>query len=171
VPLNNTTLPAADRSAMTAFHNQVAELTRVMQGTENYAEELWARSTDILQALNSTPGAPEAMKKQAIAMVAELDTILNVKFNRQSNKPSDEENPPAPVPLNSRLSKLTWISWSTTSEPTRGMRDAYRILEKEFPPVYDRIKVIGETELPALEKSAEDIGAPVTPNRLPVWRR
>ena len=171
VPLNNTTLPAADRNAMTAFHKKVAELSRVMQGTENYAEDLWARSKDILQAFNSTPGVPDPLRKQAYAMAAELDTILNVKFNRQSYRPSEEENPPAPVTLNSRLSKLTWISWSTTSEPTQGMRDAYSILEKEFPPVYDRIKVIGEKELPALEKSAEDIGAPVTPSRLPVWRR
>jgi hypothetical protein len=171
VTLNNTTLPAADRKAMTAFHSQVAELSRVVQGTEAYAEELWATSKDLLQALNSTPGAPDDLKKQLYALVGELDTILNVKFNRQSNKPSDEENPPAPVPLNSRLSKLTWISWMTTAEPTQGMRDAYSILEKEFPPVYERIKVIGEVELPALEQKAEAAGAPVTPSRLPEWKR
>ena len=167
VLLNNATLAAADRSGLTGFHKQVAELTHVMQGTENYAEDLLARSRDILQALNSTPGAPADLAKQARDLVSELDTILNVKFNRDTGKPSDEENPPAPVTLNARLSKLTWVSWSSTSEPTQGMRDAYRILQKEFPPVYNRIKAIGETELPALETKAEAAGAPATPGRLP----
>jgi hypothetical protein len=142
-----------------------------MQGTESYAEELWARAKDILQALNSTPGAPEDLKKQAFSLTTELDTILNVKFNRPSGKPSDEENPPAPVTLDSRLSKLTWVSWSTTAEPTQGMHDAYNILEKEFPPVYNRIKAIGETELPALDKKVEAAGAPITPGRLPQWNK
>jgi photosystem II stability/assembly factor-like uncharacterized protein len=171
VLLNNATLPASDRSAMTAFHKKVAELSHVMQGTESYAEELWARAKDILQALNSTPGAPEDLTKQAFSLATELDTILNVKFNRPSGKPSDEENPPAPVTLDSRLSKLTWVSWSTTAEPTQGMHDAYNILEKEFPPVYNRIKAIGETELPALDKKVEAAGAPITPGRLPQWNK
>ena len=169
--MNNATLPSADRSAMTAFHRQIAELTRVMRGTEDYAEELLARSRDLMQALNSTPGAKEDLRSQVFCLISELDTILNVQFNRRSTKPSDEENPPAPVPLNGRLSKLTWVTWMSTSDPTQGMRDAYRILEKEFPPVYDRIKLIGETLLPKLEKQAEEAGAPATPGRLPEWRR
>ena len=38
VLLNNATLQSGDRSAMFAFHEKVAELTRVMQWTELYAE-------------------------------------------------------------------------------------------------------------------------------------
>ena len=101
----------------------------------------------------------------------QLDEILNVKFNRHTIKPSEEENPPAPVPLNSRLGKLSWISWSSTGEPTQTQKDAYAILETEFPPVYDQIKRIGEIEIPQLEKALENLGAPVTPGRLPEWRR
>ncbi|TSA28553.1 MAG: glycosyl hydrolase [Bacteroidetes bacterium] len=170
IPLANTTLPAADRAAMVAFHNQVAELSRVMRGTESYAEELQKRTTDLLHALQNTPGAPENLIVRGRALQLELDEILNVQFNRRTNKPSDEENPPAPVPLNDRLGKLTWISWSTTGDPTGTQKEAYAILEEEFPPVYNRIKEIGEVELPALETAAEKLGAPVPPGRLPVWK-
>lgn len=169
--LQNTTLPAKDRPSMVAFQKRVAELTRVMQGTESYAEMLLKRTNSLLQALNSTPAAPPELVKKAQLIRLQLDEILNVKFNRNTGKPSDEENPPAPVPLNSRLGKLTWISWSTTSDPTRGQKDAYSILEKEFPPVYDQVKHIGEVELPAIEQQAENLGAPVTPGRLPVWKQ
>jgi hypothetical protein len=109
--------------------------------------------------------------KKAREVQLQLDEILNVKFNRNTIKPSEEENPPAQVPLNSRLGKLSWISWSSTSEPSQNQKDAYAILEAEFPPVYDQIKRIGETDIPQLEKALENLGAPVTPGRLPEWRR
>jgi hypothetical protein len=171
VLLNNTTLPATDRSAMFAFHEKVAELTRVMQGTEQYAESLLKRVNSIMQSLNSTPEATPELSKKARDFQQQLDDILNRKFNRQSNKPSDEENPPAPVPLNSRLGKLTWVTWGSTSDPTQSQKDAFKILEDEFPPIYDQVKLIGEKEIPDLEKSLENLGGPVTPGRLPEWKK
>jgi hypothetical protein len=169
--LNNTTLPANDRNAMVEFHKKVAEITRVMQGTENYAESLNKRVASILQALNSTPKASPDIMAKAREVQVQLDEILNIKFNRNSNKPSEEENPPAPVTLNSRLGKLSWISWSSTSDPSQTQKDAYTILEAEFPPVYDQIKRIGEIEIPQLEKALENLGAPITPGRLPEWKK
>ncbi|MCK9424087.1 MAG: hypothetical protein M0Q38_15995 [Bacteroidales bacterium] len=169
--LNNTTLPATDRSGMVEFHRKVAELTRVMQGTEDYTETLLKRVNSILQALNSTPAASPDLIRQARSVQLQLDEILNVKFNRRTNKPSEEENPPAPVPLNTRLGKLTWISWSSTSDPTQTQKDAYQILQEEFPPVYEQVKRIGEVDLLQLENSLEKLGAPVTPGRLPEWKK
>lgn len=171
VLLGNTTLPATDRAAMAAFHAKVAELTRVMQGTENYAEYLNRRVSSLLQALNSTPDASPELVKKAREVQLQLDEILNVKFNRRSSRPSEEENPPAPVSLNSRLGKLAWISWMTTGDPTQPQRDAYAILEAEFPPVYDQVKRLGENDVPQLEAALETLAAPVTPGRLPEWKK
>jgi photosystem II stability/assembly factor-like uncharacterized protein len=169
--LNNTTLPATNRTAMTNFHKKIAEITRVMQGTESYAEALNRRASSILQALNSTPSASPEMMKKAREVQLQLDEILNVKFNRNTNKPSEEENPPAPVSLNSRLGKISWATWMFTGDPTQSQKDAYAILEAEFPPVYDQVKRLGESDIPQLEKALENIGGPVTPGRLPEWKR
>jgi hypothetical protein len=171
VLLNNTTLPATDRPAMVEFHKKVAELTRVMQGTESYAESLSKRISSIQQALNSTPAASPELVAQARELMVQLDDILNVKFNRRSIRPSEEENPPAPVSLNSRLGKISWITWATTGDPSQNQKDAYAILEAEFPPVYAQVKKLGETDVPQLEKALENLGAPVTPGRLPEWKR
>jgi photosystem II stability/assembly factor-like uncharacterized protein len=168
VVLENVTLPASNRKEMVAFHQKVSKLTRVMQGTENYTKSLYDRVTSILQAFNSTPAVKQETVAKARAIQLQLDEILNVKFNRNTSKPSNEENPPAPVPLNSRLGTLSWISWSTTGDPTQTQKDAFAILESEFPPVYQQVKMIGETELPGLEKELESLGGPVTPGRLPV---
>ena len=170
VVLNNATLPLTDRSAMTAFHKKVSEITRVMQGTENYAEGLYKRSKDIVQALDNAPAAPSLLMKKALDVTAQLDSLLNTKFNRKTDKPSEEENPPAPVCLNSRLGKIAWTTWGSTAAPTQTQLDAYSILMDEFPPVYRLVKKLGEVDIPAIEKELESIGAPGTPEILPEWK-
>jgi photosystem II stability/assembly factor-like uncharacterized protein len=170
VVLNNTSLPASDRPGLTEFHRKVSELTRVMQGTEQYAENLFKRSKDIIQSLNTSPAATPELMKKAVEINMLLDSLLNKKLNRRSEKPSEEENPPAPVSLNSRLGKISWITWVSTTSASQMQKDAFAILMEEFPPVYNAIKKVGETDIPNLEKELEKIGAPLTPGRLPDWK-
>jgi len=143
----------------------------VMQGTEDYTENLNKRVVSMLQAMNSSPGIPADLIKKAGDIQSKLDVILNQKFNRQSIRPSEEENPPAPVTLNQRLGKLSWISFGSTGDPTSTQMDAYNILLEEFPPVYNQVKQLGEVDVPQLEKALEAIGVPVTPGRLPEWKK
>jgi len=170
VVLNNTTLPAPDRAALVEFHKKVADIARVMQGTEEYAGLLYKNVNDILQSLNSTPSASPELKTKAIELQLQLDEILNVKFNLRSKKPSQEENPPAPVPLNSRLEKIAWSTWSSTSQPTQLQLDAYQILNEEFPPLYEQVKHIGTVDLPDLEKQMDKLKAPPVPGWLPDYK-
>jgi photosystem II stability/assembly factor-like uncharacterized protein len=171
VVLNNTSLPAPDRAVLAEFHRKIADMNRIMQGTESYAWTLNKKVNDILQSLNSTPGVPPEMTKKALAIQASLDEILNQKFNRKSKRPSQEENPPGPVPLNSRLEKIAYTTWVSTAQPTQLQLDAFKILEEEFPPVYEAVKKIGETDLPELEKQMEKLNAPIIPGWLPDWKK
>jgi len=170
VALNNTSLPAADRAAVVAFQKKVAELTRVMRGTDQYAEDILKRTYALQSALNAVPGANTELRARISNVSKQLEDVM-LKFNNHSDSPSDEENPPAPVTLYNRLWKMAWTHWGSTGAPTQTQQDAYRILLEEFPPVYEQIKRIGETELPFLEKEVEKLGAPATPGRLPVWKK
>ena len=170
VTLNNSTLPAADKAAVADFQKKVAELSRVMSGTENYTEDLLQRAYALQIALNAVPGANTDLRSRISKVSGQLEDV-KLKFNNNSNRPSDEENPPAPVTLNNRLSKMAWAHWASTGAPTQMQLDAYTILMAEFPPVYDQVKRIGETDLKELEKEVEKLGAPVTPGRLPVWNK
>ena len=171
VILNNATLPASERAALVAFHQKVSELTRVMQGTEQYAEGLLKETRDMIQTINNAPKASPDLMKKAMEIQKQLDEILNIRFNLRTSHPSSEESPPAPVPLNERLGKIAYVTYGSTSAPTKGQTDAYKILEDEFPPVYEKVKKIGEIDIPELEKALEKIGAPVTPRRLPEWHK
>ncbi len=169
--LNNTSLPAADRAAVVEFHKKVADITRIMSGTEDYARGLFDRCNNIAQSINGTPGAPAGLLDRALDIADQLDIILNTKLNRKSNVPSDEENPPAPVPLNNRLGKITWAAWGSTGAPTQTQQDAYNILMEDFPPVYEQIKKIGQVDIPALEAELQKLGSPVIPGMLPELKK
>lgn len=169
--LNNTSLPAADRAAVVAFHKKVADLTRVMGGTEDYAQMLYERCNNIAQSLQGTPGAPAELVTNALNIASQLDVILNKQFNRKSNVPSDEENPPAPVPLNNRLGKIAWAAWGSTGAPTQTQQDAFNILMDEFPPVYEQVKKIGQVDVPALEAELQKLNSPVIPGMLPELKK
>ena len=167
--LRNTTLPVADRAELVAFQKSAAEMARSIQGAQRLAEEMARQVAAMKKAVQLTPAASPALLDRVRAAEKELDDIL---FAFQGKKPaaSQEENPPAPVPLNLRLSALVETQVRSTSGVTRTQRTMVDILRQEFPPVRERIRKMQEVELPAIEKEMEAAGAPWTPGRLPDWK-
>ncbi|GAB4310572.1 MAG: hypothetical protein Kow00127_00110 [Bacteroidales bacterium] len=169
IPLNNTTLPAANRDDLVAFQLEAAEMARVVRGAENHTEDLLKQVKAMkLAAQRSLKATPELMNRIS-AVEAQLDDIL-WKFNGQKPKASEEENWPAPVPLNNRLQTLVWTHGRSTADITQTERDAMAILKEEFPPVLEQLKQITNEKLPALSQELEEIGAPWSPGRLPMWK-
>jgi hypothetical protein len=168
--LNNTTLPAADRADLVAFQDKVSELVNAVNGAEEFTGELMKRTQYIKQAVQNTPGAPYSLMLQAIAVEKQLDDII-WKINGQVPAASDEENLPAPPPINHRLGAIMAASWGNTSTPTQTQRDQYALLEEEFPPILDQLKKIAEVDMKELESQLDKMNAPWTPGRLPEWKR
>ena len=166
VPLNNTTIPVANREELVAFQRQAFEMLREVKGTESLLKELMKRVTDIKFALNETPAAPLTLMNKAENISKEL-AIINLKFNRDENKPSPEENPPSPVTFNERLNVLAYTHNRSTSNITKNERNAYSALVSEFPPILERIKSIYNVDLKNLEADLEKYNAPWTPGRIP----
>lgn len=154
-PLNNTSIPVADRYEVTEFNKKVAQLAFTMNGTERYAEKLLLKTNGLLQALYTLPEPDKNAFTSLMSIRNELDSLLNSVFNRRSEVPSSEENPPAPVTLNARLSKIIYSTWSTTSAPTASQTEAYEILMQEFPLVHKRIKELGKEKIPQIEKDLQ----------------
>jgi hypothetical protein len=118
------------------------------------------------QAINNSPAAPGTLMNTALQIENDLDEIY-LKFNRESKFPSTEENPPSLNTINERLSVLRWTHWRSTEPITKKEQRAYDILLNEFPPIYERIKIIYNMDIKNLEDKLEKFGAPWTPGRLP----
>jgi len=137
--LKNTTLPAGDRAELVAFQKKSMKLTRVIMGSQKYAEMLLHHMQVIKQTLYDTPAASDDLIVKADKINNELRDIL-FAFNGEKPKASAEEVPPSKVSLNSRLGTLIWTHWRSTAGVTENERTAYKVLTDEFPPVYNKLK-------------------------------
>lgn len=166
VALRNTTLPAEDRAELVAFQLKAGELTRTVRGTYQYLNDLIKLVTTLKQSALITPGAGFELLSKADIILNALDKI-SLKFERRSNFPSTEENPPSPVTINERLSTLLYTHWRSTSKLTKNELTAYSVLVDEFPPIYEEIKRLAEFDVKMLEAELDKLGGHVAPGKLP----
>jgi len=164
--LKNSSLPESDREKLVAFQKKSMKLARIIIGSEKYAEEMLKNVQLIKQTLYNTPtAAPELITKAENVEKALNDVLFSL--NGQPSRASAEEVPPSNVSLNSRLGTLIWTHWRSTSGVTGNQRTAYKILTDEFPPVYNKLKNIGEIQIKQLQDDMEKLNSTWTPNRLP----
>lgn len=164
--LRNTTLPATDRNELVAFQRKANELGRMIRGTHQYLTEMIKQTNAIKQAFVVTPAETHQLSNKADKLLVELDNIL-LSFERRSDSPSAEENPPSPVTFSERLGTLAYTHWRSTSKITKNEIVAYDVLAEEFPPVYERIKQLYSTEYKLLVDELDKLGGPVLPTQLP----
>ena len=167
--LDNTTLPAEDYENNVDFAREVSQLAIAMVGSNQLIDELRSKVEHIKQAIYVTPGAGQELMDKARELGKELEQ-LNFRMNGLPAKASGEEIPPAQVPLNDRLGSVTYTHMGSTSGITATERQGYEILKEEFPPVLEALQRIVRVDIPALEAELNELNAPWTPGRLPVWR-
>ncbi len=166
VPLGINEKNLRDNEELFVFQTKANELARIIAGTESYLNELVKKVGKLKQAILTTPSASIELLKDADRIALELDNIY-LKFNRESQSPSVEENPPSANTINERLSVLRWTHWRSTEPITQKEHESYDILMDEFPPLYQRIKELSEIDITNIETKLEAAGAPYTPGRLP----
>ena len=166
-PLNNTSLPAADREAMVAFQDKVSELRRSIRAASSMHRELSEKLNHIKEAVRVTPKVPTTMLTDIRKMELRLDDLsLELNGDRTLSRHQFETAPG----ISSRLESIVYGMWNTTSAPTTTQKQAYDIAAEEFEPVYEELLQVVK-DIRKLEESLEDYGAPYTPGRIPVWNR
>ncbi len=168
--LNKTTLPAENYRENVEFNEKAGKLAIAMVGSNRLINELISKAEHMKEAIYSTPGASQKLMDQARQLGIELEQ-LNFKMNGVPAKASGEEIPPAQVPLYDRLGQVTYATAGSTSGLTTTQQQVYDILEEEFPPVLNALERIVKQDIPALEAELNNLNAPWTPGRLPVWKK
>jgi photosystem II stability/assembly factor-like uncharacterized protein len=161
----NATLPAADRPALVRFQNQVAELTRVLQGAMELVGELNGKLARIRQTLVAMPRVASSLMDRATLMEKKLDEITYLVRGLEP-KASEEEIPPAHMPLWSRLSAIIYNQFATTADPGKSQMRDIAIVREELAPLLVQLKQIAGDDLSRLEKEMDAAKAPWTSGRL-----
>lgn len=166
VPLGLASLPAEDRGEVLAFQRKVAELQRATLGAVRAVNETGKRIDHLVKALLDTPGADPSLRSELRAIELRLTDIRE----KLSGDPvvSRYQEPTLPGIVR-RVEYVVEGQWLTTAAPTDTHRQAYAIAVSEFTPVLEELRVLVERDLAALERKADEAGAPWTPGRLPVW--
>jgi hypothetical protein len=164
-PLDIVTFPSTDNNAKSAWLKEAAEYARTAFSTQSYNGELLDRTNAVMQALQNTPDATQEMKKEALRIIKELESV-SFRFRGPEAKASSEETPPADVPLNDRLNEIAITSYGLSGNISQIAKDQLTVLKTEFPPVLERVTKAGE-DLIKLEKQLDAIKAPWTPGRVP----
>ena len=161
--LNNSTLPAENPEELVSFQKQVSEMSRIMDGADNYMDELDKRIVAVRQTIHNTPNIPLTMEAPVKKLAEQLDDVYFI-LEGNPTVASWEEVPPENMPLNNRMEYIAYGMWGTTSAPTQSMLDSYAILAEDFPTVLQKLKEIN-TQLTSIEKELDKYDAPWTPSR------
>ena len=166
VGLNSGSFQVEDRKALQAFTHKVAELRRVVSGTDQYRREQENKLRFLKAATVKTSGAPLDVADQIQTLEARL-RAAGIALNGDPSLGSREfETAPS---INGRIGRITYGLWNSTVAVPASFEEGYAVAEKEFRPVYNEVKAIGE-EVKKLEAQMEKYGAPYTPGRLPDWK-
>ena len=165
VPLEQRA-PAADRTAIAAFHLRTAELQRAALGTNASLGEAENRLGLLRRAIEATPGAPAALADRGRTLTGRLRDLRSELSGDPVIESAQEPTPPT---LLNRVQRVVGNTWSTTQAPTATHRRNYEIASQELAAFLPRLQGALD-ELRKLETDAEAAGAPWTPGRLPVWK-
>ena len=164
------TLPAENYKENIDFAKEVSRLSIAMTGTNRMTNEMMSKVEHIKQAIYATPDAGQDLMDRARKLGNELEEI-NFLLNGVQPKASREETPPTQVPLNIRLSSISYGFVGNLSAITNTEKESLAILKDEFPPVLERLTKLVEKDIPSLEEELTRLDAPWTPGRMPVWNK
>ncbi len=166
-PLNNTTLPAKDRSALVAFQRKVARLQQAVMAVNAVTDDLQKRIAVIDKAVMTAVGADKSLIEKIRGTKSQLSNIQRAMTGDRALAKRNENQAP---PITDRLQYIIDGTWETTSDPTQTQLDAYKIASEEFGPVLAQLRTLIESDIKGLEDQLEKLDAPWTPNRLPDWK-
>ncbi len=166
-PLGLNTLGTSDREALLAFQQKTARLQRAVLGGIRVAGEAQERIDFLRAALVDTPAAGVDLVNRLRGIELELMELQTELTGDRSVARRYEATLPSIV---SRVQRIVYGQWASTSPPTQTNRDAYDIASAAFGGVLEQLTELVDGDLAGLEADAEAAGAPWTPGRMPTWQ-
>ncbi len=167
MPLEIATLPAPDKEAAFQFHARVARLQRAVHGAVEAAKEADTRLEHLRAGMLATPGADPELTARAAQLQSRLDQIMVELRGDRTRTTRNIDTPPS---ILERVERIADDQWTTTAQPTRTHRDAYAWTADAFAGTLERLRILVDTDLVALEDEIEAAGGPWTPGRrVPRW--
>jgi photosystem II stability/assembly factor-like uncharacterized protein len=161
VPLNNATLAAGDKEALSAFQREAGAAYRdILSGARRVADAA-NRLRYVKEAIRLTPSLPESVLGDARSLERRIAEIRTALSGDGSVARRQFETPPS---IQDRIGFVIYASYSATQAPGEAQRILVRDARSQYAALVPRIDALW-SDLEALERRLEEAGAPYTPNR------
>jgi hypothetical protein len=152
----------AGRQANIEYRRKQLALSRQITEAVDAASTARTKTEAIIRVLNEMPSAPRALHEQARNIDQRVAAFLRAVRGDDVNAARGEQ---VPVSIQAHIRNAS--PSGSTSPPSKTEVEQYEIAAAAFPPEYAKLKPLLITDIPALEKELEKLGAPPTPGRLP----
>lgn len=157
-----------NRQSIIEFSKSVLKLSSAVNAAMQNASEATEQLDAIETLTSSSAEVDPSLWKDIRALQLRLQNVLE-KFNGDPTRTRRNED--AMPGLMGRLSTAMMGAMGSTSGPTGTHRRQYEIAGEEFDAALVELNQLLDTDIPALLKRLDDIGAPWTPGRaIPKWR-
>lgn len=167
IPLGLASLPAEDWEASAAFQKKARELGRAVNAAAAVLRDLNSRVVLYKGALKSVTVPHADLYRQIHELELKLADLQRKLFGDRTRSRIDQD---AELGLSRQVNGVIRDQWQSTSAPTTSQRNTYQIVAAEFAPVLTALRGLVDEDVKRIEKRLEEIGAPFTPGRLPVWK-
>ena len=118
----------------------------------------------MIKALDATPAAPRALHDQSRGLRKRLSAILE---ELQGDRSLGARSVPLPAEISERVNTISGELNGTLGRQTATHEQQLQIASEQFAAQRTGLKTLVETDVPALERELDRIGAPYTPGRSP----
>jgi hypothetical protein len=155
---------AADQTARWQFLEKLQALRRDIAGALELANSTNTRLEAIRKALDATPAAPRTLHDQSRALSRRLNVIL---VELRGDRALGSRSVPTPVAISERANTISGELNNTLARPTATHEQQFGIASELFALQRSALRQLVESDIVAIEKELDRLGAPYTPGRVP----
>lgn len=166
--LNNATLSAEDKDALTAFETKLAKMRRAGRAVGSVYSSMNNRIAHLQKGIMVTPNADLKLLETAEKIRLRLKELGVDLYGDGSLSSREFEAEPG---LFERMESPIWNMWDATAAPSQTAQKNYTIVGKMFEKFLGELNTV-KKEINDLEQQLNDLGAPYTPGRIqiPDWK-
>ena len=160
LPLDNSTLPVADKEEKIQFQQDVALLAAELQSTYRVMGEIDNQLKHVKAAIEKVEGPTDNL----YAELKSVETkIKDIRMKIGGDNVARTLDMDVPYSIRSRIGSLRYEQSHSTTTPTKTHMEQYKIAKEELEPLVIAVNRIAKEDMMSLQKKLEALGAPFTP--------
>ncbi len=166
--LNNRTLPAQDSKALADFQQKVMKIGSAVESAKKILADLQSRTKQMKIAYHNTKVTDTEILKSIDEIQSKLNEYSRILTGDASiSKRAGNQ----PMSIDDRVGYIIFTMWASTSAPTQTNIDSFNIAADSFSDLLKGLKNLYDNDFRSLEQKMDNLNAPWTPGRFPVWNK